>query len=158
MDTYVRFLYEFLDAFFAGLKTIVLGLINGIKQLFDIPAYIHLIKEYKHMNPPNIPTSIEEPIYSLSKKEKNVIIIMQDRCFSPYVPYVFDEHKHLKDKFDGFTYYPNTISFGRLTMLGTPGLFGGYDYTPYEINKRTNENSIIDVFGGKAYEYFRNHQ
>lgn len=48
MDTYVRFLYEFLDAFFAGLKTIVLGLINGIKQLFDIPAYIHLIKEYKN--------------------------------------------------------------------------------------------------------------
>ena len=48
MDTYVRFLYEFLDAFFAGLKTIVGGFIDGIKQLFDIPAYIHLIKEYKN--------------------------------------------------------------------------------------------------------------
>ena len=48
MDTYVRFLYEFLDAFFAGLKTILMGLINGVKQLFDIPAYIHLIKEYKN--------------------------------------------------------------------------------------------------------------
>lgn len=48
MDTYVRFLYEFLNAFFTGLKTIVLGFVNGIKQIFDIPAYIHLIKEYKN--------------------------------------------------------------------------------------------------------------
>ena len=48
MDTYVRFLYEFLNTFFTGLKTIVLGLINGIKQIFDIPEYIHLIKEYKN--------------------------------------------------------------------------------------------------------------
>jgi len=48
MDTYVRFLYEFLGAFFAGLKTMVFGLIDGFRQLFDIPAYIHLIKEYKN--------------------------------------------------------------------------------------------------------------
>ena len=48
MDTYVRFLYEFLDAFFSGLKTILTGLVDGIKQIFDIPAYIHLIKEYKN--------------------------------------------------------------------------------------------------------------
>ena len=48
MDTYLRFLYEFLNAFFSGLKTILFGLINGIKQIFDIPAYIHLIKEYKN--------------------------------------------------------------------------------------------------------------
>ena len=48
MDTYVRFLYEFLNTFFAGLKTILYGFVNGIKQLFDIPGYIHLIKEYKN--------------------------------------------------------------------------------------------------------------
>lgn len=48
MDTYVRFLYEFLNAFFSGLKTIIVGFIEGIKQIFDIPEYIHLIKEYKN--------------------------------------------------------------------------------------------------------------
>ena len=48
MDTYVRFLYEFLSEFFKGLKTIFGGLIEGIKQLFDIPGYVHLIKEYKN--------------------------------------------------------------------------------------------------------------
>ena len=48
MDTYVRFLYEFLGEFFAGLKTMLVGFVEGIKQLFDIPGYIHLIKEYKN--------------------------------------------------------------------------------------------------------------
>ena len=48
MNTYMKFLYEFLNEFFAGLKTILFGIINGIKQLFDIPNYIHLIKEYKN--------------------------------------------------------------------------------------------------------------
>ena len=48
MDTYVRFLYEFLNAFFSGLKTIIFGFVEGIKQIFDIPEYIHLIKEYKN--------------------------------------------------------------------------------------------------------------
>ena len=48
MDTYVRFLYEFLNTFFEGLKTIVLGIFNGIKQIFNIPEYIYLIKQYKN--------------------------------------------------------------------------------------------------------------
>ncbi len=48
MDTYVKFLYEFLNEFFSGLKTILFGIVNGIKQIFDIPNYIHLIKEYKN--------------------------------------------------------------------------------------------------------------
>lgn len=48
MDTYVRFLYEFLNEFFSGLKTILFGILNGVKQIFDIPNYIHLIKEYKN--------------------------------------------------------------------------------------------------------------
>ena len=48
MDTYVRFLYEFLNEFFSGLKTIITGFVEGIKQIFDIPAYVHLIKEYKN--------------------------------------------------------------------------------------------------------------
>lgn len=94
--------------------------------------------EYSKMPVPSYNNSIE-PIFHLSKTEQNVIVIMQDRCFSPFIPYVFEEIPSLKDAFDGFTYYPNTISMGKLTMIGTPGLFGGYDYTPYRINERATE-------------------
>ncbi len=80
-----------------------------------------------------------DPIFSLSKTQKNVLVLMQDRLFNPYLPYVFDEIPELKEKFDGFTNYPNTVSMGKLTMIGTPGLFGGYDYTPYRMNERAKE-------------------
>ena len=48
MDTYVKFLYEFLGEFFAGIGLILTGLKDGILKIFDIPGYIHLIKEYKN--------------------------------------------------------------------------------------------------------------
>ena len=95
-------------------------------------------KEYAKMPLPSYNNSLE-PIFHLSKTEQNVIVIMQDRCFSPFIPYVLDEIPSLKEDFDGFTYYPNTISMGKLTMIGTPGLFGGYDYTPYRMNERAIE-------------------
>ena len=47
MDTFLRFLYEFLSQFFDGLMFVVKGIFNGIKTIFNIPAYIKVINEYK---------------------------------------------------------------------------------------------------------------
>ncbi len=99
---------------------------------------ISVNKTYKNMPVPDY-NQVIEPIFNLSKSSKNVILIMQDRCFSPYIPYVLEELPELKKSFDGFTFYPNTISMGKLTMIGTPGIYGGYDYTPYRINQRAVE-------------------
>lgn len=79
------------------------------------------------------------PIFHLSKEGKNVLVIMMDRCFLPYVQPVFEEKPDLASHFDGFTFYENCMSFAPMTMMGCPGLFGGYDYTPNEINKRDKE-------------------
>jgi hypothetical protein len=51
-----------------------------------------------------------------------------------------NEKPELKQKFSGFIYYPNTVSFGEYTNYCTPALFGGYEYTPPEINKRDQES------------------
>ena len=75
----------------------------------------------------------------LNKNGRNVMVIMMDRGINGYVPYMFNEKPELKEKFEGFTYYPNTISFGAFTNFGTPGLYGGYEYTPTEMNKRSDE-------------------
>ncbi len=48
MDTFLRFLYEFLSQFFNGIKYIVLGIFNGFKSIFNIPEYIKVISEYKN--------------------------------------------------------------------------------------------------------------
>ena len=46
MDTYVRFLYEFLDQLFGGVVEAVKDFFLGILQMFDVRAYANLIKHY----------------------------------------------------------------------------------------------------------------
>jgi len=77
-----------------------------------------------------------EPLFSLSRKGKNTVVIMLDRATSSFFPYILEESPDLKEKFSGFTYYPNTVSFNGYTRIGVPPVYGGYEYTPEEINKR----------------------
>ena len=84
----------------------------------------------------NAPT---EGSFTLSRTGKNVMVIMIDRAIGSYIPFFFNEDIDLVRQFDGFTYYPNTISFGQYTNFGAPALFGGYEYTPEKINSRTDE-------------------
>ena len=91
-----------------------------------------------------LPTGTEEqnqesPSIPLSREGKNVVVIMLDRAISGYVPYLFHEKSELKDLYAGFVYYPNTISFGGYTNFGAPPLYGGYEYTPTEMNRRSDE-------------------
>ncbi len=81
----------------------------------------------------------EDARLPLSKDKQNVIVFMLDRGMSPYVPYIFNEKPELEAQFDGFTYYPDTVSFGPFTNFGVPAIFGGYEYTPEEMNKRDTE-------------------
>lgn len=78
------------------------------------------------------------PKYKLSKTEKNVVIFMIDRAESAYLPKIFEDQKGLKQRFSGFTYYPNCLSFNGHTLMGSPAIYGGYEYTPLEMNKREN--------------------
>lgn len=99
---------------------------------------VKISSAFKKMEAPSVKTKIE-PAYHLSKSGKNVIVIMQDRLFMPFIEPCFQEQPELAGKFDGFTFYKNCISFGKLTMIGTPGIFGGYSFTPWEINSRTEQ-------------------
>ena len=84
----------------------------------------------------------EMPSIPLSKTGKNVVVLMLDRAMGTQVPYIFNEKPELLDKFDGFTYYPNTISYGSRTRFGAPALYGGYEYTPERINERSSESLV----------------
>lgn len=74
--------------------------------------------------------------FSLSKTQPNVVIFMLDRFESAYVEKILTDQKGLSEKLDGFTFYPNCLSFNGHTLMGSPALYGGFDYTPYEMNKR----------------------
>ena len=78
----------------------------------------------------------------LSTEGKNVIVIMLDRGLGCVFPYFMNEDPDLARQFDGFTYYPNTISFGCHTKFGATSLEGGYEYTPYALNQRDTETLV----------------
>lgn len=75
----------------------------------------------------------------LSKNGKNVVVVIFDRAINRYFPYLLNEKPELQKSFEGFVYYPNTVSYGRSTNLGIPAVYGGYEYTPEELDKRNEE-------------------
>ncbi|MDR1256753.1 MAG: YidC/Oxa1 family membrane protein insertase, partial [Spirochaetaceae bacterium] len=77
-----------------------------------------------------------EPIFNFSRTGRNTVVMMLDRATSAFLPQVLLENPGLSNEYDGFVYYPNTLSFNGYTRLGAPPIFGGYEYTPLELNKR----------------------
>lgn len=77
--------------------------------------------------------------YNLSKNKQNVVVLFLDRAINTFTPEIFEKYPEIKEQFDGFTYYPNTLSFSNFTVEGAPAIYGGYEYTPEEMNVRSDE-------------------
>ncbi|GHU64637.1 membrane protein [Spirochaetia bacterium] len=118
-----------------SLQTIILitllsfGIINSVKIFNDFSKIAEKENQSGH-------APILKPVYTFSKTEKNILIIMADRGISSFIPYIFAERPELLSEFSGFKWYPNCLSFGRFTVFGAPPLFGGYEYVPLEMQKR----------------------
>ena len=78
----------------------------------------------------------------LSRNGKNVVVIMMDRAINRFFPYLLEERPELQRQFAGFTYYPDALSYGNCTIVGSPALYGGYEYTPQRINARADERLV----------------
>lgn len=79
------------------------------------------------------------PNFPLSRNGKNVAVLMMDRAVGAYFPFLLHEKPELKEQFSGFVFYPDTLSFGCVTNVASPSLYGGYEYRPAEINRRSGE-------------------
>lgn len=73
---------------------------------------------------------VNEPIFRLSTSGTNVMVICLDGAMGLYIPYIMHERPDLKERLDGFVFYPNTVSFGIFTAEGSQGVWGGYEYVP----------------------------
>ncbi len=80
-----------------------------------------------------------EPVYHLSKTGKNVIVLFLDQEIGPYTDEIFEEFPDIREAFDGFTWFPNTISFDAFTLQGSPPIYGGYEYNQEAMNAREDE-------------------
>jgi len=84
----------------------------------------------------------ERTDYSLCKHGKNIIFIFLDRAIGSYAELFFKEFPEMQEVYEGFTYYPNTVSYGTNTANGSPALFAGYEYTPEHLNARASEKMV----------------
>jgi YidC/Oxa1 family membrane protein insertase len=115
-----------------ALSSIVI-LILSIKNILFIQTEYQKTTEFHRDNKTEIAV---EPIFHFSKTGKNTVVLMLDRAMNSFIPFIFEELPALKDRYSGFVYYPNTLSFNGYTRLGAPPIFGGYEYIPTELNKR----------------------
>ena len=122
--------------FMRGLQVLLLAL-----AAFSLWNAVRIQRAYTAYRPSVDRNRVErvEPIFTLSRNHPNVIIIMLDRAQSQYLSEIFREAPELKDSFSGFTAYENTVSFNAHTLAGLPPIFGGYEYTPTEMNRRSEE-------------------
>jgi YidC/Oxa1 family membrane protein insertase len=78
------------------------------------------------------------PVFSLSKDKQNVVVFMIDGAINGFFEPIFSEYPPLKNQFEGFTLFPNTLAFASHTLPAIPPVWGGYEYTPLEMNKKSN--------------------
>ena len=119
------------------LKNVLAILLAAVIFLAAIPslAVVVFAASYNH----SFANTADEINVPMTTTGQNVVVIMMDRMIGAYIPYIFNERPDVADQFAGFTYYPNTISFGKYTNFGTPSLYGGYEYTPMAMNARDDE-------------------
>ena len=108
------------------ISLVAVGFLNGAKVQH---AFLTTAK-------PEASLSDIQPVIKLSKTNKNVLVFMLDRAPGFYVQDIFAQNPDIADDYTGFTFYPNTISLGSWTIQGAPGLYGGYEYGPWEMNQK----------------------
>jgi hypothetical protein len=75
-------------------------------------------------------------VFSLTRNGNNDFIIFIDKAAGIAMHIALKEMPFLAEQFDGFVWFPNTLSLGSVTVTGLPEMLGGYDYIPRKINER----------------------
>ena len=102
-------------------------------------SFVSVQQAYGRISAGEVNIKHENKAYRVSKNGKNIFILMLDRSMNFFIDPIFENNALVKKEYTGFTVFENSIAFGRSTNMSTPSLFGGYEYTPENINKRSNE-------------------
>ncbi|MDR0598528.1 MAG: YidC/Oxa1 family membrane protein insertase [Treponema sp.] len=90
-------------------------------------------------------------VFPLSRTETNVFIVFLDRAQGTAMTDALKYMPSLGEELEGFTFYPNTLSFGGCTVTGVPAMLGGYAYTPLAINERGDQTLVDKVNGALTF-------
>ncbi len=139
---YIIFCFVFYKIFEKGKGKVITSLFS----ILLIACFIHIFlssykinsgfNRYKKIVSDEKKTFVDDKIFKFTKTGKNVLVIFLDKAMNSFFPLILEKDKELKKSYEGFVYYPNTVTFYCHTILGAPPIFGGYEYTPQEMNKR----------------------
>lgn len=131
----LSFLYSKFVKFLPSILTIIVISFLTVSGFSGINIY----KEYRRLQKTDLRTVINNKAYKVSKTGKNIFIFMLDRSMNFFIDPVFENNALVKKEYTGFTLFKNALAFGGGTHISSPSLFGGYEYTPDNLNKRYSE-------------------
>jgi hypothetical protein len=73
-------------------------------------------------------------------RDRNILIIMLDGFPGGYLQRIMEEVPEVLREYEGFTWFPNTVSTSADTLGAIATLAGGPKYAPLEINRRNYES------------------
>ena len=96
----------------------------------------------------NKPPFADSPLFSYSKNDKNIVVIVLDMFSGSHTPYILEQFPQFKSALDGFVLFPNAISTTSSTIHSIATLIGGEYYAAYNMNKRKDNlsQSIDNAF------------
>lgn len=83
-----------------------------------------------------------------SKDKQNILYFLADGFQGWHIRKIMEEEPELKKVFDGFVWYPNTVSISNYTHTSLPSLFAGLDQSVTQMNidsTNTTKNKITDA-------------
>lgn len=98
--------------------------------------YIHDYVEGSVAQKENLAGTEKAAEIKFSKDKKNVLIIVMDAFPAWQLDAIFEKKPELRQKLEDFIWYKNTVSNGTYSMVSTPGLVAGNQYTMDKINQK----------------------
>ncbi len=78
-------------------------------------------------------TQLKSKYIHLSKEKNNILVIMIDSFTGDHMYKILKERPEILFGFDGFTWYPDTISAANCTSMSLPSLIGGENIAAYNL-------------------------
>jgi YidC/Oxa1 family membrane protein insertase len=118
---------------------ILAGLMQGAGlTLLCLGAYsVHTAPplEARTEGAPSLP-AYTDSLFGFSRDGLNTVILMFDMFTGGHLERILEEEPQLRERLDGFVWFPDTVSAGSATLLSIASLLGGEEYTPAAVNER----------------------
>ena len=122
-----------------NLLFIIVLVILSVSNLFIINREQEILK---NINASSGTKVYNNKVFNISTTGTNVFIMIFDRGAPQYYSVAFDRFPELEEQMDGFLWYTNNVSFYDYTVSSIQSLYGGYEYTPYELT--TNNYVLVE--------------